>query len=68
MTTAYAWMVEVVENAEIGTMPFEWLQEGWEIVAFSGLLGKEAAGIHSVIWGHTDKSFGGGSLSRCAVD
>jgi hypothetical protein len=29
MTTAYARMVKVVEHAEIRTMPFEWLEEGW---------------------------------------
>ena len=29
MTTAYAWMVKVVEYTEIGTMPFEWPEEGW---------------------------------------
>jgi len=68
MTTAYTRMVEVVEDTEIRTMLFEWLEKDWQIVVLPGLLGKEASRIHPIAGRNTYKPFCRRSLSRCGVD
>ena len=68
MPTAHTRMVKVVEDTEIGTMLFEWIEKGWQIVVLPGLLGKEAPGIHPVAGRNTYKPFCRCSLSRCGMD